>query len=393
MNRVTWRLFPESEGAAPYILLTNLLIPIYFLLREPTSMQWLGFVLLGLFVILFRQFYYTSKWALHIIIVQVAITLILGAVFHPMYTFVGFLIANSLSKQKLPILISISILFAIGMGAIVVPYVGHAGPELWIGLLPPLFGVSVMPFIIRASMQYKQMAERLEAATVQVERMAQQEERQRIARELHDTLGHTLSLIALKGEVVEKLVKRQPEKAAREASEIRETARAALKQMRELVTEMKVAYFVDESHHAISLCSAAGIPMEFNYRSVSDPSPTAYVERDVIENISLPLTPLQETILAMCFRELITNVVRHSRAESCKVHLDIQEGEVRVSVSDDGIGIDPEQVSTSSNGMAGLRQRLVLVDGRISVSSSSGKGTEITIHIPRTIRDERVGTI
>ncbi|MGM1046482.1 MAG: sensor histidine kinase [Bacillota bacterium] len=393
MNRVTWRLFPESEGAAPYILLINLFIPIYFLLREPSSMQWLGFVLLGLFVILFRQFYYTSKWALHIIIAQVAITLILGAVFHPMYTFVGFLIANSLSKQKLPILISISVLFAIGMGVIVVPYMGYAGPELWIGLLPPLFGVSVMPFIVRASMQYKQMAERLEAATVQVERMAQQEERQRIARELHDTLGHTLSLIALKGEVVEKLVKRQPEKAAREASEIRETARAALKQMRELVTEMKVAYFVDESHHAISLCSAAGIPMEFNYRSVSDPNPTAYVERDVIANISLPLTPLQETILAMCFRELITNVVRHSRAASCKVHLDIQEGEVRVSVRDDGIGIDPEQVSTSSNGMAGLRQRLVLVDGRISVSSSSGKGTEITIHIPRTIRDERVGTI
>ncbi|GIO68192.1 hypothetical protein J21TS3_30130 [Paenibacillus cookii] len=94
----------------------------------------------------------------------------------------------------------------------------------------------------------------------------------------------------------------------------------------------------------------------------------------------------------MCFRETITNVVRHSRATKCIVHLDIQEGEVRVSVRDDGIGADPEQLNTSSNGLAGLRQRLVMIDGRMSLSSSSGKGTEVTLHIPRVIRNEKVGS-
>jgi two-component system sensor histidine kinase DesK len=391
LNLEKWRLFPRSEGIAPYFLITNLLIPVYFLLHEPSRTQWIGFVLLGLFVVLFRQFYYHAKWAPQILLTQVGILLILAAVFHPMYSFAGFMIAHPLSKQKLTILLSTTIAFIIGMGAIVVPYIGEAGPQLWFGLLTPVFGVCVLPYIIRASIQFQQMTERLRGVTA--ERTAQQEERQRIARELHDTLGHTLSLIALKGQVVEKLVERNPERAIQEAREIRETARAALKQMRELVTEMKVAYFADEYKHAVSLCSTAGIKLRFEYQSVSNRSPSNGLDGDVLAKNPLPLTPLQETVLAMCFREMITNVVRHSRATSCMVLLEIQEGEVRVTVSDDGIGLDPDQAYNSSNGMAGLRQRLVLVDGRMSLSSSSGKGTEVSVHIPRVIRNEKVGAM
>ncbi|MEF2246711.1 sensor histidine kinase [Paenibacillus sp. IITD108] len=319
---------------------------------------------------------------------QVGILLILAAVFHPMYTFIGFMIAVPLSKQRMPILLSITIVFPIIMGAIAVPYLAQAGSQFWIGLVP-LFGVCILPYIIRTSIRFQQMSAQLRAETA--ERMAQQEERQRIARELHDTLGHTLSLIALKGEVVEKLVNRHPERAMQEAREIRETARAALKQMRELVTEMKVVYFTDEYKHAVSLCSTAGISLTLQYQSVSNPNPTEIGVGDALLNNQLPLTPLQETILAMCFRETITNVVRHSGAKKCNIHLDIQEGEVRVSVSDDGIGVDADQLYTSSNGIAGLRQRLVMIDGHMSLSSSPGKGTDVILHIPRVIRNEKAG--
>jgi two-component system sensor histidine kinase DesK len=388
LNREKWRLFPRPEGVAPYFLLINLIIPMYFLLHEPSSIQWLGFVLLGLFALLFRQFYYNVKWAPQILMTQVGILLILAAVFNPMYTFIGFMIASPLSKQKMPILLSITIVFPIVMGAIAVPYLDQAGSLSWIGLVP-IFGVCILPYIIRTSIRFQQKSSQLRAETT--ERMAQQEERQRIARELHDTLGHTLSLIALKGEVVEKLVNRHPERAMQEAREIRETARAALKQMRELVTEMKVAYFADEYKHAVSLCSTAGISLTLQYQSVSNPNPSEIGMGDALLKNQLPLTPLQETILAMCFRETITNVVRHSGATKCNIHLDIQEGEVLVSVSDDGIGVDADQLYTSSNGIAGLRQRLVMIDGHMSLSSSSGKGTNVTLHIPRVIRNEKVG--
>nr|WP_229106675.1 sensor histidine kinase [Paenibacillus sp. 1001270B_150601_E10] len=288
----------------------------------------------------------------------------------------------------MPILLSITIVFTVAMGFIVVPYLDQMGSQIWIGLVP-MFGICILPYIIRTSTRFQQKSARLRAETA--ERMAQQEERQRIARELHDTLGHTLSLIALKGEVVEKLINRHPERAIEEAREIRETARAALKQMRELVTEMKFTHFADEYKHAVSLCSAAGIPLLFQYQSISDPRLSNVGTGDALVNIQLPLTPLQETILAICFRETITNVVRHSRATKCNVHLDIQEGEVRVSVSDDGIGADTDQLYTSSNGLAGLRQRLVMIDGHMSLSSALGKGTEVTLHIPRVIRNEKVG--
>lgn len=390
MNREKWRLFPKSEGVAPYFLLINVVIPIYFLFYEPPNIRWLGFVLIGLFVFLFRQIYYSDRWTPQILMVEVGILLILAVVCHPMYAFLGFMVAASLSKQKLPLLIATTIVFSLGMVAAILPYIGEMGSQLWFGLMTPIFGVCVLPYIIRTSTRFQQKSARLRAETT--ERMAQQEERQRIARELHDTLGHTLSLIALKGEVVEKLIDRHPDRAKEEAREIRETARAALKQMRELVTEMKVATFIDEYHHAVSLCAAAGISLKLFYHSLSGSHLSEWQGWDALANLSLPLTPLQETILAMCLRETITNVVRHSRATSCTIRLDIQEGEVCVTVSDDGIGLKPEQANTSSNGIAGLRQRLILVDGSLSLSSSPGKGTEATLRIPRVIRNGKVGT-
>ncbi|MBH5320934.1 sensor histidine kinase [Paenibacillus sp. GSMTC-2017] len=390
MDQQKWRLFPKSEGVAPYFLLTNLVIPIYFLVQQPPNFRWLGFVLLALFAVLFRQYYFINKWGPHILITQVGVLLCLAALFHPMFAFLGFMVAGPLAKQKLPIVLSTSIGFGIGMAVIAVPYIGNAGPQLWIGLLIPVFGLCVMPYIIRAAIKVQQRNAQMRADTA--ERMAQQEERQRIARELHDTLGHTLSLIALKGEVVEKLVVRNPDRAILEAREIRETARSALKQMRELVTEMKFAYFVDEYHHALSLCSAADMSLKLFYQSVSTQKPVECIERGVIANIALPLNALQETIMAMCFRETVTNVVRHSGAKNCKILLEIQEGEIRVTVSDDGVGVDTDRMYTSSNGMAGLRQRLILIDGRISLTSAIGKGTDVTIHIPRVIRNEKVGT-
>ncbi|MBD8500317.1 sensor histidine kinase [Paenibacillus arenosi] len=390
MNKERWRLFPKSEGTTPYFSLANIIIPTYFLFQEPPNLRWLGFVLFILYVFLFRQMHFYTKWATHLLFAQVGILLVLAATLHPVYVFLGFMIAPSLSKLKLPLLISTTAAFVIGLGVSISPYWEQGGVQLWIGLFTPLFGVCVLPYIIRASNLYQQKSSRLRADAAG--RTAQQEERQRIASELHDTLGHTLSLIALKGEVVEKLITRNPERALQEAREIRETARGALKQMRELVTEMKVAYFVDEYYHALSLCSAAGISLTFYYQSVSNGGNTStYMEKEAVAEITLPLTPLQETILAMCFRETVTNVVRHSRASSCQIYMEIEDGEVRAVVKDDGVGADPEKLYTSSNGMAGLRQRLLLIDGQMSMSSSPGKGTEITLHIPRVIRNEKVG--
>ncbi|TCZ78274.1 sensor histidine kinase [Paenibacillus albiflavus] len=382
MKQIGRQLFPASEGLVPLISLANLLIPILILfLSEPPLRIGIGLALLLVFVVAYREQYWRKGYEQLFIIIQLIIILAFMIFYHPVYAYIGFLVAMTLSKQSLLFMKIVAVIFAVAVCTLTIPLYVETGIVILFVMLPTLFGVCAMPFIVRSQVNYKQMAERLKAATEQLERMAQQEERQRIARELHDTLGHTLSLIALKGEVTSKLIQRAPEKALQEAKEITETARGALKQMRELVTTMRIVSLHEEFEHAKSLCAAAGIhlditiPNEFTHAS----------ERT-------PLSPLQETILAMCFREALTNVVRHSRAAHCSATLEIEEGLVRLTIADDGIGIDPEKVNQANgSGIAGLKQRLALVDGYLILEANPNQGTQLSLHIPRTIRNERTG--
>lgn len=392
MNVVKKRLFPEKEGVEPYISLANLCVPIFFLLRETSAKFWLGFTLLLFLVIAFWLQYHYEKQVLLWLTVQVVIILVFILFYHPMYAYMVFMIAQMISKQKTTVILGIAAVMTVGI--IIGLFQRLDTITVWSSLhtllLPPLFGVLFMPFIMQAAGRYKQMAERLQAATSQLERMAQQEERQRIARELHDTLGHTLSLITLKSEVTEKLITRNPERAIAEAREIRETSRAALKQMRQLVTEMKIVKLAEEYEHGRQLCAVAGIELSFQERGEGITQP-ATVSTMVSR---LPLSALQETILAMCFRETLTNVVRHSQAKHCTVLLEVEESLVRLNIADNGVGINEHQLKQSSGtGMAGLRQRLQLVDGTLVVDSAPHKGTALSLVIPRVIRDgkEREG--
>jgi two-component system, NarL family, sensor histidine kinase DesK len=393
MKSIREKLFPASEGLLPLISLANLSVPLFLILREPPLKLGIGLALLFVFIVVYREQFWRQAYAQLFIVIQLAIVLAFMIFYHPVYAYVGILIALPLSRQSIRFMGIISVVFAVMSAVLAYPLYAKIGIMLLFILLPPLFSVCIMPFIIRNQMNYKQMAERLKAATEQLERMAQQEERQRIAQELHDTLGHTLSLISLKGDLMSKMIKRAPERALDEANEISETARAALKQMRELVTTMRVVRLHEEYTHAKALCAAAGITIkitdlcygrDFDQES-GNSAPTSSFDR-------LPLSPLQESILAMCFRETLTNVVRHSRASRCSAELEVEDGLVRLNIVDDGVGIDQERLKQASgSGIVGLKQRLALVDGYLTLESEPNRGTKFALHIPRTIRSERIG--
>lgn len=395
MKSIREKLFPASEGLLPLISLANLSVPLFFILREPPLKLGAGLALMLVLIVVYREQFWRQAYAKLFIVIQLVIVLAFMIFYHPVFAYLGILIALPLSRQSLRFMGIISVVFAVMAAVLAYPLYAKIGIMLLFILLPPLFCVCIMPFIIRNQMNYKQMAERLKAATEQLERMAQQEERQRIAQELHDTLGHTLSLISLKGDLMSKMIKRAPERALDEANEISETARAALKQMRELVTTMRVVRLHEEYAHAKALCAAAGITikitdscygMEFDKKSDSaSAAPTSSFDR-------LPLSPLQESILAMCFRETLTNVVRHSRASRCSAELEVEDGLVRLIIVDDGVGIDQERLKQASgSGVVGLKQRLALVDGYLTLESEPNRGTKFALHIPRTIRSERIG--
>jgi two-component system sensor histidine kinase DesK len=300
---------------------------------------------------------------------QLLVVILLGHLYHPMYTYVIFLLMNLYQKLSMRWIIGLTVGFA---GSAVWLIIQHDYITQWqslIIMMPPIFGGAILPYVVHISGRYKDMVERLQAATKEIERLAQQTERQRIAQELHDTLGHTLSLLALKGEVVEKLIPRAPDRAAAEAREIQQTATAALRRMRELVSDMKVVRLSEEWEHARSLCAAANIRLSIH---------------DQLAEQGVNLTPLQESVIAMCLREALTNVVRHSRAAACTVKLAADESEIRCTIEDDGKGMDQQsaEMSGMGNGIAGMRQRLALLEGQLTMESASGKGLKMTMHIP-----------
>src|SRR5690606_14455348 len=133
-------------------------------------------------------------------------------------------------------------------------------------------------------------------------------------------------LIALKGNLTAKLVQRAPDKAVHEAGEIRDIANSALKRMRELVSDMKVVRQEEVWEQAHMLCSAANVKLEI---------------QDGTNSGQFTLTPLQESVLAMCVREALTNVVRHSGASACHIELKADEEAIRCTVADNGKGRDP----------------------------------------------------
>lgn len=193
----------------------------------------------------------------------------------------------------------------------------------------------------------------------EVRRLAALAERERIGRDLHDLLGHTLSLIALKSELAGKLLDRDPVRAGCEINEVTRVARDALLQVRRAVSGIRVAGLAAELASAKLLLESDGVA--FSY---------------ALGHVDLPIE--QETALALVVREAITNVQRHAYARRAEVTLEASNGRVRLIVRDDGRG----GVATPGNGLRGMRERIEELGGRIRVDSRAGNGTRLEIELP-----------
>jgi two-component system sensor histidine kinase DesK len=212
------------------------------------------------------------------------------------------------------------------------------------------------------------------------------EERLRIARDLHDLLGHNLSLIALKSELAGRLVLASPERAAVEIGDIERVARTALQEVREAVAGYRQPTLASELRGAREVLAAAGIA----YRIEGD------------ETLGSGLPTAVESVLAWAVREGITNVVRHSRARTCEVGLDRANGEVSVSITDDGPRVVTEGAAPvpgplaaqAGNGLRGLAERVAASDGCFEAGPLPGGGFRLSVVLPlerRTRKDEANG--
>lgn len=197
---------------------------------------------------------------------------------------------------------------------------------------------------------------RLRLAQDEVRHLAAVAERERIARDLHDVLGHTLSLIVLKSQLASRLAGLDPERAAQEIRDVEQVSRKALAEVREAIRGYQ-GTLEDEVARARSLLRAAGIHAELSIQL-------------------LPMDRAAEEALALALREAVTNTVRHAEATACTVRVGAEDGVCTLVVQDDGRG----GIRAEGSGLRGMRERVESLGGRMEWVCRGG--TALTVRVP-----------
>jgi two-component system sensor histidine kinase DesK len=255
---------------------------------------------------------------------------------------------------------------AVWIGAITLVGVASVWLTGWFG--PALVaGVAVFaPLIGFVNLHYALERRRdgsLLLAQAEIGRLAAQAERHRIAADVHDVLGQSLSVIVLKAELASKLISRNPEAAAAEVADIERTSREALSQVRRVVSGIRSASLADEWQRAGTVLKAAGVKV-------------AQLPASLDAGAAPPMAAEAEHALAMAVREAVTNVMRHSRATSCQLTLTQESGLVRCRVADNGVGGE----FVEGNGLMGMRARLNEIGA--TFARDAGAGTSLVFTVP-----------
>ncbi len=216
-----------------------------------------------------------------------------------------------------------------------------------------LFGMN------RLRMRQKGKADaKLRMAHEEIEQLAKTAERERIARDMHDVLGHSLSLIVLKSELAGRLLASQPARAALEIAEIETAARQALAEVRKTITGYRSEGFASELTRAAQVLQTAGVRL-------NRPAKPPY------------LTPRHEATLSLVLREAVTNIVRHAGASECSIEVSTEKDRTQLVIADDGCG----DIRQEGNGLRGMRERVRELGGSLSLDSH--QGTRLHIELPQ----------
>lgn len=193
----------------------------------------------------------------------------------------------------------------------------------------------------------------------EVRRLAATAERERIGRDLHDLLGHTLSLITLKLELSRKLFDRDVDAARREVEEAEKVARHALAEVRSAVTGIRATDLAAELASARLLLESSQVHLDYGQLPADLPV-------DIERGLSLIL------------REAVTNIARHAGASSAKIAVDRERASVCMQISDNGCG----GIGQDGNGLCGMRERVRALGGTLTIESPRGQGTRLRVAVP-----------
>ncbi|MEU7012627.1 sensor histidine kinase [Streptomyces sp. NPDC046385] len=351
---------PNGFAMLPWLLMG--MGAISNLLRGETPYPWVGAVGLlafnSLYIsIVFRAFDRTRReapatwWLLGAI---TAVTLVLaiacGGPYLLFFPLLGLAVGSVVRGRML--------------GRVVLPLCVLAGTVAGVrdgwGAINVAYGTFLSTMVTAAVLTLSETVKELRATREQLARTAVEKERLRFSRDLHDLLGHTLSVIVVKSEAARRLAPRDLDAALSQITDIESVGRQALTEIREAVTGYREVTLSAELDRARDALSSAGV-------------------EPVVRQSGPPLEPQTEALLSWVVRESATNVVRHSRATRCEIELGGTPERVRLTVTDNGRGTGE---GTPGSGLKGLRERVLAAGGTLESGPGPRGGFRVTAELP-----------
>jgi two-component system sensor histidine kinase DesK len=351
------RLLPESSplGWTPFAWLVYLSFFVVYATWNNSALMWLvdGPALAAFLTLYFRGFWLHGRPLLAVIAGIVAIGLVVAPHNPGASCFFIFAAAfvGDVGRPAVAMRWLLAIVAIVGAES----YLLSLSPPFW----APAFVISVL--IGGSNIHFSEMRRKDRAlikAHEVAEHMATIAERERIARDLHDLLGHTLSIIVLKAELAAKVAERDLGRAIREIRDVERISRNALAEVRQAVYGYRGERLEEELTTARTALDAAGVALDVDVATIA-------------------LDPEQERTLSLGLREAVTNVIRHARAGRCRVTLIEDSAAIRLTVEDDGVGGEPAEGA----GLSGMRARLAEIGG--TMERDARRGTRLTLVVPR----------
>jgi len=365
---VTMRLLPHDKDLAwtPYAWLVYIVpfaLTPWISSWQNDARHYLGYALglLAFLVLYFRSYWVRGR---ELVLVSAA-TLALGITFWPVSVGAGALFIYAAGMIALLDSPKWAARGVVAITIITIVYALLLQRDIVSSSWPIVFVLIVGGINIHYS-QVGRANARLRLAHEEIEHMAKLAERERIARDLHDLLGHTLSLVVLKSELASKLAERDPERSREEIRDVERIAREALAEVRAAVSGYRSSGLEAEVQRARNTLSTAGIRLETD-----------------ITQQKLPAA--QEAVLCLALREAITNIVRHSGARNCRLTINCTSSDCTLSIADDGRGGN----APFGSGLSGMHERVDVLGGALTRDGSNGTTLIVTLPLNTRAKLER----
>ena len=361
----------RNNGIVPYIWMILCILPFYFVFQATSTVKIiLGIVMTVIFLVIYRIAISAKGWSVYIwatILITISVTS--TSLFS--YVYFAFFLAYYIGNIKQKTAFFTFYFINLATFSIAINFILIQRDALFLQQLPFVIivwvSIFLLPLTIRSRKVKVQLETKLEDANKKIAELVLIEERDRISRDLHDTLGQKLSLIGLKADLARRVMNSNPEQARNELKDIQQTARTALNEVRKLVSSMRSIRLKDEIVRVSEMLEVAQIQF-------------SGIQLPKLKNV----TVLTENILSMCLKEAVTNIVKHSGATVCTITIEQTEEEIEMKIRDNGRFEEYETCFERGHGLVGMKERLEFVNGSLDIEVDDE--TVFIIKVPNDVK-------